>query len=359
MAVFRILGDQVLSKAQYLNQISTARSGLEAGETLAAHPLNAAFAAPGGLETTPAVSQFTPIGVGKPLTILIRRIYTGRHPGKGLLGSAKQMAIVTGLKDYSVFAASSRAVNFLVKGVGKKTHFTAPPTFTDGTNVVAYSPAVLTDSFHFTVEMAFDRFPDGLFELISKGLSGAAGIPLLMPAQGYLLAASGLVKVGSDWADALIDGKAAFSMTDTLDFNLPGVAPPSADFRVMADFDATGMTYDPAKGLRTASGEIYDGDDPYIVVSLDGAERKNLASFAPTVATAAVLKQFFNMREGGEASINAVLEGMKLLNDMKHRGEAEAVKKQLDAAAGAEKAELQKRLDALNKNIQSDALKIG
>lgn len=80
------------------------------------------------------------------------------------MGSGKQMAIVTGLKDYSVFAASSRAVNFLEKNIKPRTRFKAPSTFNDGTNVVAYSPAVLTDSFHFTVEMAFDRFPDGLFE---------------------------------------------------------------------------------------------------------------------------------------------------------------------------------------------------
>jgi hypothetical protein len=48
--------------------------------------------------------------------------------------------------------------------------------------------------------------------------------------------------------------------------------------------------------LKTAAGTLYDGDEPYVVISLDGAPRPNLEHFAPTVAAAGVLKQFFNMR---------------------------------------------------------------
>lgn len=363
MTVFRILGDQVMTKAAFVDRLVSepkGLDGLESAESADAHPLSSAFETPEGLEANPGVTQFVPIGLGKPLTILIRDVYTGKHPGKGFMsGGGKQMAIVTGLKDYSVFAASSRAVNFLEKNIKPRTRFKAPSTFNEGTNVVAYSPAVLTDSFHFTIEIAFDRFPDGLFDLISKGLSTAAGVPLLMPAQGYLLAASGLVKIGSNWADALVDGNASFSMTDTLDFNLPGSVPPVADFRVMCDFDASGMTYDPAKGLMTAPGKPYDGDEPYIVISLDGAARKNLESFAPTVATASVLKQFFNMRDGAEASIGAVLDGMKLVNDMKYRKEAESLKaRAATALTPGEKADLQRRLEAVNKNILNEALRV-
>jgi hypothetical protein len=358
MAVYRILGDKLLSKADFASQLS-ATGGLESTESAASHALAAAFESPAGLENNPAVTQFVPIGLGKPLTILIREIYTGRHPTKGFLGSsAKPMAVVTGLKDYSVYAASSRAVNFLQNDIRPKTRFKAPSTFNDGTNVVAYSPAVVTDSFHFTVEMAFDRFDGGLFEILSKGLSAAAGIPILMPAAGYLMAAGGLIKIGSELADGLIDGKAAFSVTDSLDFNMPGVAAPTADFRVMCNFDASGMRYDPARGLLNKDGTVYNGDEPYVVVSLDGAVRKNLESFAPTVAAAGVMKQFFNARNGAEVSMTALIEGMKLANDMKYRGEAEDLKKQLAAASAEDKAALQARLDALNKNILSDVLKV-
>ena len=360
MSTYHILGNELIGKAEFAGRLSAQpKGGLESKETLEGHPLAAAFASPSALESSPAVTQFVPIGIGKPLTILIREIYTGRNPTKGFLGSThKPMAVVTGLKDYSVYSASSRAVNFLQSNIGPRTRFTAPSTFSDGTNVVAYSPAVVTDSFHFTVEIAFDRFDGGLFELISKGLSAAAGIPLLMPAQGILLAAGGLIKIGAELAEGLADGKATFSITDTLDFNLPGVAPPSADFRVLCNFDARGMRYDPGNGLTAADGSAYLGDEPYVVISLDGAPRKNLESFASTVATASVLKQFFNVQNGSEVSTKAVLEAMKLANDMKYRGQAEVIKTELAGAAEARKADLQGQLDALNKNILTEALKV-
>ncbi|HEX8449525.1 MAG TPA: hypothetical protein VF652_08040 [Allosphingosinicella sp.] len=362
MAVYRIYGNKLLSKAKFAEALSEgAGDALEAKDFLATDSAEPGFGRSSGLESTPppAATQFVPIGLGKPLTILIREIYTGRFPSKGFLGSSgKPMAVVTGLKDYSVYAASSRAVNYLLKDVKPHTRFKAPPTFTEGTNVVAYSPAVVTDSFHFTVELAFDKFDDHLFDVVSKGLSAAAGIPMIMPAAGYLLAASTLVKIGSNLADGLVDGRASFSVTDSFDFNLPGSAPPAADFRVLCHFDAAGMTYDPARGLLNADGSVYNGDEPYVVISLDGAVRKNLESFAPTVATAGIMKQFFNMRDGAEIVSTSLIDAMKLANDMKYRGEAAALRKQLESAAATDKAALQARLDALNKNILNEELRV-
>lgn len=359
MPAYRILGDQLISNGEFISRLASRRGGLESADDFAQSKLRKAFA-PAGLEaSSSAATQFVPIGLGRPLTILIREVYTGRFPVKGLFSGAKPMAIVTGLKDYSVFAAASRAVNFLERNIAPRTRFRAPSTFADGTNVVAYSPAVLTDSFHFTVEMAFDNFDAELFDKISKGLTAAAGIPLLMPAAGYLLAASGLIKVGAEWADGLIDGNAAFSVTDSLDFNLPGTVPPSADFRVLCRFDAAGLRYDPSRGLLDTDGRVYDGDEPYVIVSLDGAERKNLEAFAPSLATAAVLKQFFNMRSGAELSVTALLDGMKLANDMKYRADAEALKRQIaTAGTDAEREGLQARLESLNKNILNDVLRV-
>jgi hypothetical protein len=84
-----------------------------------------------------------------------------------------------------------------------------------------------------------------LFKTISDALKTLSGIPLLLPAQGYLLAASTVISTGSDWADALIDGRAAFSVSDSIDFNLPGVPASTAGFRVLAQHDLTNLTFDP------------------------------------------------------------------------------------------------------------------
>lgn len=353
MSSYRILEDEVLSKAEFAQRAEVVQES-----SLESHPL-AALRAPDP-ETEPAATQFEAIGIGKPLTILIRHVYTGKHP-KSLIGGGREMCVVTGLKDYSVFAASSRAINFLQKDIRPRTHFKAPSTFTGGTSVVAYSPAVVTDSLHFTVEMAFDRFPDKLMGTISAALGSLAGIPLMVPAQGALLAASSVLKIGSDWADALIDGRASFSVTDTLDFNIPGVAQPRADFRVMcrADFDPSGFRYDPQRGLVAPGGTLYDGESPYVVVSLDGATRKSLEKFSATVATAEVLKQFFSMRDGAEASVEALLSAFKLANDLKFRDQAKELAASMEAEPDpAKKSGMQKRLDALKKNILSPELKL-
>lgn len=353
MASYRILRGDVLSNAEFATRVTSVV--LEAAPL--PDPMMEATAPPEAVETKPAVTQFVPIGIGKPLTVLIRDVYTGVQP-KSVFGGGKPMVVVTGLKDYSIFAASSRAVNFLLPDVAPHTRFQTPSVFTDGTNVVAYSPGVLADSLHFTIEFAFDKFPEGLFSTISSALGTLAGIPLLMPAQGYLLAAGTLISTGSTWADALIDGKATFSITDHLDFNVPGVPPPAADFRVLCHFDASGMKYDPGKGLLNRDGTIYAGDEPYVVISVDGAERKGLASFTPTVATSAILKQFFNMRDGAQASAQVVVDGLKLVSDMKYRTDAMDLQTQVSAEKDAdEKKKLQDRLEATLKNITNAELK--
>lgn len=355
MPVFRILGDQVVTREDYFRKLAAGGSAIQALQN--SHPLQAAFSSLVGGPSAPSAVAFTPIGKGLPLSILIRYVYTGKHP-KTLFRESTPMCVVTGLKNYSEYAPSSRAVNYLRDSVGPHTGFVAPPTFEAGTNVVAYSPALLSDSLHYTVEMAFDRFPDQLMSTISGTIGKLAGIPLLMPAQGYLLAASTVISVVSDWADALIDGKASFSITDSLDFDLPGVEPPTADFRVLTnDPSLLGMKFDPKQGLLGPGGTRYNGDSPYVVVSLDGKARDELKSFAPTIATAGILKQFFNMRDLGQASADAVLAGAKLINDMKYREDAIDLKAKVDAETDqAKKKDLQAQLDAVMKNILTPEL---
>jgi hypothetical protein len=353
MGAYHLLGDRVVNKGEFVELVPIELEGAAESGPLAS--LRAA-----NPEASPGATQFVPIGPGLPLTILIRHVYTGTHP-RTFWGGGRPMCVMTGLKDYAAFAPTSRAINFLEQGISPGHHFVAPSTFNGGTNVVAYSPAVVTDSFHFTVEIAFDRFPDELMQTIATGLTSLAGIPMMVPVQGALLAAGSILKIASDWADALIDGRATFSVTDTLDFNIPGSVPPSADFRLLCqpDFDPRGMTYMPGQGLKTGSGALYDGASPYVIVSLDGAVRKGLEKFSATVATAAQLRQFVAMRDGGEASVEALLSAFKLANDIKYRDEAKELIEQISAeTVPNRKAEMERRVDALKKNILTAELKL-
>lgn len=360
MPVFRVLDNHVVSEAEYRAKQPDIASFLRARtagradrelELSAGRKLAAAAPAPSG----PAPD---PIGKGLPLSILIREIYTGEFPHSGLFGGG-DVAIVSAVKNYEVFNASARALNFLVKDVKPNTRLRRPNPFTDGTSLVAYSPAIMTDSLTIGFDLAVASFPQELVGALSSAFNTVAGIPLLLPYSGYLLGAGELFKLAGDVGHSLFDG-VKFSMMDAIDFDIFGSEPAVAGFRIVTgDHGLAGYTYSDANGLVDSKGSKYKGDTPYVVISLDGKQRDNLKTFAPTVASAAVLQRFFEIKSGAQVGVDAIVQGLQFLSDSKYRDQATALKAKL-AAPGlddATKTQLQADLAAAIKNIVSDAMK--
>jgi hypothetical protein len=126
----------------------------------------------------------------------------------------------------------------------------------------------------------------------------------------------------------------------------------------MGSEDHRGLSYKPGLGLVSASGTKYDGDSPYVVVSLDGAERKSLEAFAPTLATAEQLKKFLNAKDGAEASVDALMKGITFANDLNYRADALKLQAEIDTEKDdAKKAAKSDRLEAIKKNILTAELK--
>jgi hypothetical protein len=65
--------------------------------------------------------------------------------------------------------------------IRQRANFKVASAFTEGTPIVAYSPAVLTDAMTISLEFAFDAFPEELFQQVSKAFGSLAGVPLLLP----------------------------------------------------------------------------------------------------------------------------------------------------------------------------------
>jgi hypothetical protein len=265
---------------------------------------------------------FTEIGIGKPLTVQIRHVYTGRHPRAGVFSSRKDMLVTSALKSVAVFNAAPRAVNFLKKRVDARSGFSSPAATEDGTPLVFYSPAVASSSIVVTFELVFDEFPNELLSRIGATFTSLAALPVFLPASGYLVAAGTIVRIAGSLGQALFDGRPAFTLTDPLEFDVPGSHSPMADFRILCGpgFDPTLYRFEPNRGLVShESGKPYQGDEPYLVLSLDGAKREEYEAFTPTMAGAAVLERFFNLREGAEAGLEAFGDAMKLYNDWQFR----------------------------------------
>lgn len=354
MSIFRVIGERVVSEPEFL-----ARDEVLAETARAQDSAGTAALARGPITGSGATPEFRAVGKGRPLQVVIDHVYTGKHPKRGgLFGRRADMAVLSGVKDYSVFAASTRALNLLSEDVEPRSHLRGS-AFQDGTPLVLYSPAVMTDSLTLTIELAADTFDGELFSKVASGFSTAAGIPLMLPHSGYLLGVGELLKLAGGLGDALFDSRPAFSITETLNFGLPGRPLAVADHWLLThEPNLHDYSYDPAIGLRDSAGAPYSGDEPYVVITLDGGERAELNAFTPTAASAAVLQRFLSMKDGAATSVDTLIEAIRLASDLKLRGRAETLKQRIATVNDPKAKEaLQKELDAIIKNIGNEVLR--
>lgn len=317
------------------------------------------------LDETPG---FEPIGINKPLTIMISHVFSGRHPGRSFLGGERRrdLLVTSAIKSYSHYDAAPRAVNFYAQGVGARTNLTAPAAVDKGTALVFYTPAVTDASMTLTVELSFDDFPDRLLSKLSGAFQSLSSVPIFLPYAGYLMIGSGIAKLASDVGRQLFEGRPDFAPTIPLDFDIPGHQRPEAAFRIVAGngLDISSLSFEPRKGLvlKANPTKLYDGDEPYIVLSLDGRLRPELAQFTPTLASAELLADFMSSANKDEAIINGLVEAAKLANDSKYRLEADRLARDIEAArqSGAAPADIERltqRREAILKNITSEYMK--
>jgi hypothetical protein len=216
-----------------------------------------------------------------------------------------------------------------------------------------------------TLEIVFDNFPDSLLNRVSTAFGSAAGIPIFAPAAPYLMAAGVVIRLAADVGRALFDGQPAFHESVTLNFDLPQLPVSQADFRVVAppDFDVEPFSVDPANGLvHKETGRRYDGPFPYVVLALDGRKRdETFGQFTAAALTAAQLEKLFGARDGAEVAVDTLLESLRLVNDVRFRTQADALKKKIGRDCADSDSDECRRLRARHKafldNIMSDALK--
>jgi hypothetical protein len=313
------------------------------------------------------VGEFTPIGINKPLTIQIAHVYTGRHPGTGFFGGDRKLdlLVTSAIKSYAHYDAAPRAVNFFEEKIGPRTDLTAPAASRKGTPVVFYAPAVTDASLTLTLDISFNNYPDELLNKLSGAFGSLASLPIFLPYAGYLMIGGGIMKLAADIGGKLFEGQPDFTSTVTLDFDLPGHARPEAAFRIVAGsaLDVRDLRFEPRRGLvhKSDPARLYQGEEPYLVISLDGKARADLAQFTPTLASAELLSTFISSTNKGEAMIDGLVEAARLANDSKYRLEADRLERDIAAAQkkgdAKEVARLTERRDAVIKNISSELLR--
>jgi len=332
------------------------------GELTAKNALVAAEAEFGG-----AAIGFKEIGLGLPLTIMTRQVYTGKYPKGGLFGGGKDMLLTSATKSIASFSAKPRAINFLMKQVPSKSRIARPPAAQQGTPIIFYSPALLERSLTLDLTMVFDTFPQETFDQVGDTFTAAAGIPIFQVASTFLLGAGMITKLLGKAGEAIFDGKPVFESSDAVDIALPGGPPIPPGFALITtdNIDSLDSTFR-SKFQVNASGKVvdnagneYDGDIPYTVISYDGTPVDEFASFSPTAASAAILSRFFGIKDGQNLPLDIVIEGIKLFNDLTYRKQVDEIDKKLAGLAEGDpkKKELEGKRKALVENILESTLK--
>ncbi|MGI4880006.1 MAG: hypothetical protein ACRYG4_21235 [Janthinobacterium lividum] len=366
MALYRIIGEHLISDDEYARKGDTVTAALAAnGRGGAAHPSVAlqsgrtlSFDAPIAAAQPAALTAFPPIAYGQPLTIDIRQVYSGKVHWRDLSGTG-DIAVVSGVKNWSVFNASARALNFVAKHTGANTMLPMPGALTDGTAIVAYVPAVATEQLLVSFELTGAPRDDGVLATLSSAFQAAATMPLFLPYQGAIMAAGSIIPLAGKLIGALTNGSSMWSETETVNFGKPGTTASVADFRLAARAGSglEAYTYRPDVGLVDNSGALYNGDEPYIVIAIYGGQNSELEGFAPAVASAELLKRFYGAQNGVGNAIGDLIDIVKLASDVKNRRAADQLKARIAAAGGADTTKLTAQLAATVANILDPTLR--
>lgn len=302
------------------------------------------------------VTPFNPVGVGLPASIILRHVYTGR------LGK-KDMLLTSAVRDpFTTFNQAPRAINLMPKRVPRRSHITGPAATDNGTELVYYSPALTAQSLTLTFDMAFDDFPDELVDRVAGAITSAGSIPVFGPYNGVILAVGAAIKLVGKLANALVDARAEFSMTERLDFEIAGSEIPMSGFKIVHSpaIDPAAFEFDINAGLvHKDTKRPYAGDEPYIAYLLDGGKNNSFKNFTPTAASAAMLSRFLSQKEGSEVALEAITDAFKLYNDFRYRQEADRLQKEIEKlpADSDERKKLEARRKAVTDNILQDLLK--
>lgn len=366
MPVYRPLQQELLTPAQF-----EARRPSEPEPIPRPNPISSAAesgaAESFGIDTVASVGRVrppTPVDFGKPLNVMLRRIYTGKFPEKKFLGGGrKPMLISTTVKDITTTSAGARAVNVLKSGVSPNSVLNGPGAAEEGTPLAYYSPAVTSPFITVGFTMVFEDFDQRLFDRISTLFSASAGVPIFMPASAYLMAASTVVKLAGDVGHQILNGHPVLDENMQLDFSFGGGVPPQPGFFIISSgpIDGSKYQFDTMKGLiNTSTSSPYDDEDPVIVVTVDGTAVEGASNFTPLLASASLLGRFFSQKEDSEVATDTILSALKLVNDLTFRKKAEEAKAKMTALPAGDpgRQKLEDAIKAFNQNIGESRLQL-
>ena len=272
------------------------------------------------------------------------------------------MLVTSAVKPISQTQADARAINFLVKRLGTRKGYSQVAATDPGTPIVYYSPALTELAMSLTVDVGFNDVPGEDIRNFGTLLQKAGAIPAFIAHSAFLIGAGLVTKLVAKIAE-LAETQPVLSDTDMINFVTPGQQTSLAGFKILApedfpdDFLHDNQVNDLGQ-LTDATGHAYDGDLPYVTLSLDGTDRPDLKTFEATQASAAMLADYFAVSDGYPQELQLALDSLQLYSDLQFRYKADKLKDQMEKlGSGDEFDELKVMYDAYIKNINEEVLR--
>lgn len=317
-----------------------------------------------GREAVANVVPFEMIGLGRPLTVILETVYVGSYPDTlrfwpGLDNG--DILVTSAHKPFQNIEAAPRAVHALVERAPRRKHLEQSAA-ERGSRLIYYTAAVTDASTLFTVEISVDReFSSELAESLGKAVSAAGALPVFAPAAPYLIAAGVAIPIANKAANLLASPRPYYAETVNVNFGLAGIEAAQARALVLhpGDDDAqfAGYTLGSDNLLRDAEGHAYEGDLPYVVLSLDGTAHADLEGWTAEAASAVLLERFFDPDERLSKALDLTTEALGYFNDVKYQERALKAQKAAAASTGPERERLEKLAMAYIKNIQNETIR--
>lgn len=318
------------------------------------------------------IPEYTPIGIGKPMSIEILAIYTGDAPKK-LLGRP-DLLVTTAIKGVETIDVAPRAINQLMEDIQDRQYF-QPSALAEGSPIAYWTPSLVNSTLYFAIQLVADTFDEKVIQHVSTLLRSAGGIPVFAPASIYLLAGSVVSDVVGKLGKAFLESKPFLQDELALHFETPEIPVSIASQIILYNYrdreelkEYKPQVIDEGGKHRVAlvgqDGHEYAGDAPYVIVSLDGRPRKELKDFTPRLASAALLERFLGTPDPGGQAVEALQSAMELYNDFTFHQKAQKIKKDIaaldpeSATYEKDKEALEKLLDAYTGNIRNELFEV-
>lgn len=314
--------------------------------------------------------SFTPIGIGEPLSVEILCVYTGDAP-QTFFGGRKDLLVVSGVKGVQTHGEAPRAINQMEEKIGDN-QYLQPGAFTQGSPIAYYTPAVDISSTFCSFELISDSFKEETFNMVARLFSTASSLPVFAPQGMYLMAGSMIVRMAADLGSALLESAPFLKGTIPFRFDTPDVPISRAKQLVICNERDTQKLLGYAPGLirdgngnqrpalmDKATGRRYEGNAPYIIVSIDGRTRPELEDFAPRLASAALLEKFYGQQRE-EQVVDVLDTAMRLYNDYNYHKKAVDLQQRMSLLdpTSEEFLKKEKLLRAYLKNIQLELFQV-